>query len=117
MVDRRFPEGAAVTIIELTSPWEERLETSRQLKTDRYEALLSDLRAAGFCADFIPLEVGVRGIVNHHNKDSIKFMHSLGLIKSSAKAFISSISQKAVLSSYYIFLNRNEKQWSLVNNL
>ena len=72
------PETAStkrhITIIELTVPWEERLKASREYKIDKYTPLVSDLRAAGFSVDFIPLEVGVRGIINQENKESIKLI-------------------------------------------
>ena len=109
------PETAAtkhhITIIELTVPWEERLKTSRENKTDKYSSLVSDLQAAGFSVDFIPLEVGVRGIINKENKTSIKLIKKVSKSTVSLGSLISSISKRAVISSYYIFLSRNDQNW------
>ena len=80
-----------ITIIELTVPWEERLKASREHKTDKYSSLVSDLKAAGFSVDFIPLEVGVRGIINQENKASIKLIKNVSKSSVSLKSLTSSI--------------------------
>ena len=100
-----------ITIIELTVPWEERLRTSREHKTNKYSSLVSDIQAAGFSVDFIPLEVGVRGIIDQDNKESIKLIKKVSKSTVSLKSLISSISKRAVISSYYIFLSRNDQNW------
>ena len=103
-----------ISIIELTVPWEERLEISRELKTNKYTSLINDLKEAGFSVDFIPLEVGVRGIITKANKSSIKKIHQFTRdIKLSS--FTSLISKKAVIPSYYIFLNHNNHDWKTCN--
>ena len=104
-------EEPSITIIELTVPWEERIETSREIKTNKYSPLISDLSRAGYSVDFISLEVGTRGIITNENKHSIKKFHHFTK-EINLKTLTSNISKKTVISSYYIFLNRNNQNWA-----
>ena len=101
-----------IVIIELTCPWEERLDQAREHKTNKYSSLIKDIEETGHKVQSIPLEIGVRGIVNHQNKDSIKQIHSFTKQLQSQKKFTEKLSRQAVIASYFIFLNRNEKDWN-----
>ena len=103
----------AISLIELTVPWESRLEESRRLKTERYSSLISDIKLKGYKTDFIPLEVGVRGILNRENQESIRKISKLCNERTSSKSLHKSISKSAVSASYFIFLSRDEEAWNL----
>ena len=106
------PSGKpSITIIELTCPWEERLDQARDHKTDKYSSLTQDIKDTGHPVQFIPLEIGVRGIVNKQNKESIKQI-SYFTTNQNAKKLTENLSRQAVIASYYIFLNRNETDWN-----
>ena len=100
-----------VTIIELTCPWEERLDQAREHKTNKYASLINDLHEQGHAVIFIPLEIGVRGIINHKNRRSIQDIAHY-TVMNNPKALGKSLSRESVIASYYIFLNRNEKEWN-----
>ena len=97
-------------IIELTCPWEDRFKAAREHKTEKYTPLVNDIQNNGFSVEFIPLEIGVRGIINKDNKESIKDISEF--TKINAKALTKELSKQAVISSYFIFLNRNERDWN-----
>ena len=99
-----------ITIIELTCPWEERLDEARRLKTEKYTPLVTDIQQKGFSVEYFPLEVGARGIINKANKETIKDISIY--TNTNAKKLIKALSKQAVTSSYFIFLNRNERDWS-----
>ena len=99
-----------ITIIELTCPWEERFEQARDHKTEKYSALTQDIQEKGYGIQFIPLEVGVRGIVNKQNKESIKAISHFTF--ANKNQLTKKLSKQAVTASYYIFLNRNQTDWN-----
>ena len=53
----------AIILVELTVPWEDRLQYSNALKADKYADLTMDLEAKGYRTDLFPIEVGARGVV------------------------------------------------------
>ena len=99
-----------ITIIELTCPWEERFEQARDHKTEKYSSLIQDIQEKGYGIQFIPLEVGVRGIVNKQNKESIKTISHFTF--ANKNQLTKNLSKQAVTASYYIFLNRNQTDWN-----
>ena len=107
------PLVKVVTIIELTCPWEERLKEAREHKTNKYAPLINDIQEQGHAVIFIPLEIGVRGIINQENKTSIEDIAHY-TVMSSPKALGKSLSRESVIASYYIFLNRNEREWNSI---
>ncbi len=50
-----------VVLLELTFPWEDRLEEAFERKLAKYEGLVSECRQAGWRARCLPIEVGSRG--------------------------------------------------------
>ena len=101
-----------VIIIELTCPWEERLEKAREHKTEKYSSLIHDIQATGHEVAFIPLEIGVRGIINRSNKSSIREIAEYCRKETTPKQLTQELSKQAVTGSYFIFLSRNEKEWN-----
>ena len=99
-----------LVVIELTCPWEENLEDARQRKTNKYAPLINDIAQKGFSVEYFPLEVGARGIINKINKETLKDISLYTTINT--KNLIKNLSKQAVSASYYIFLSRNERDWS-----
>ena len=101
-----------IAIIELTCPWEDRLDISRKLKTDKYAPLVADLQfEAGYEVEFLPLEIGVRGIINKDNDGTLKRIIKYCKTGTTFKLLKSNLSKKAICASYYIFLSRDEMEW------
>ena len=72
---------------------------------------MADLKKS-YKTEFIPLEVGVRGIINKENRTSINKIAKLCTEKMFYKFLCDSISKAAVSSSYFIFLARDEEEWN-----
>ena len=66
----------AFILVELTVPWEDRIEASNVLKTEKYSGLAKDLDDSGFRVKLMPVEVGVRGLVE---KSAYTFLTQIGL--------------------------------------
>ena len=70
----------------------------------------ADIEQKGFSVEYFPLEVGARGIINKVNKETIKDISLY--TKINTKNLIKALSREAVIASYYIFLSRNERDWT-----
>ena len=72
--------------------------------------MTNDIQNNGFSVEYFTLEIGARGIVNKENKETIKDISIYTTIN--AKNLTKELSKQAVISSYFIFLNRNERDWN-----
>ena len=103
-------KNKTVEIAELTVPFETRLEISHKLKTEKYSHFSTDiskLKATRTC-----FEVGSRGLVNRDNRERLRRLHKFTDKSVKLKKFIENISYIRILSSYYIFIARNEPSWT-----
>ena len=66
----------AIILMDLTVPWEDRLQYINALKEDKYADLLMDLEAKGYGTDLFPIEVGARGVVG---RSIYAFLAKIGL--------------------------------------
>ena len=57
------PSRDAIILMELTVPWEDRLQYSNALKVEKYADLSMDLAEKGYRKDHFPIKVGARGVV------------------------------------------------------
>ena len=103
-------KNKAVEIAELTVPFETRLEISHKLKTEKYSHFVTDIK--NFKATLTCFEVGSRGMVNRDNKERLRRLHKFTDKSVKLKKFIENISYISILSSYYIFIARNEPSWT-----
>ena len=95
--------------VELTSPWEENMEKWYFEKHDRYNKLALQIRAGGWTAIPLCVEVGSRGYVNN------KWRHmtaALGMSKAESKRLRDQAGTVACRCSYYLYLNRGNREWS-----
>ena len=52
-----------IILIELTVPYESRIDHANVYKREKYSDLVKDMKEAGYKAEVIPVEVGARGFV------------------------------------------------------
>lgn len=52
-------------MLELTVPWEERMEEAQERKREKYQELVEDCRRNGWKTRCMPVEVGCRGFANY----------------------------------------------------
>ena len=87
-------------------PGETRIKISHNLKYQRYQHLVSDIR--GQTVNIIPFEIGAStGYVSYENKSHLKSLHKFCQKNIKLKKFTQNISALTVLSSYLIFNSRN----------
>ena len=94
-------------IIELTVPWEDRLEEAHELKAAKYAELVESVQSRGWQVRYFPVEVGARGFPAL----SVRRMFiELGLSSHVCKKAIRAVSSVAEDSSRWLWLKR-EQQW------
>ncbi len=120
-----FPQDVAVTtlrpdmvmlsrstktiyIVELTVPWEDRLEISHKLKATKYQDLVDEAHIKGWQATLFPIEVGCRGFPSSSTRYLLK---QLGLLPTHLKKAIKAIGATAETCSRWVWLKRRET-WS-----
>ena len=101
----------SIIICELTVPFELNIESARGRKLERYTQLAADINLKGFKCDLICFEVGSRGIITKDNKSQIYRIFKV-FNESKVKQHFNKISQIALVSSYIIYLARNEPKWN-----
>ena len=53
----------AFILVEMPVPWEDRIEASYVLKTEKYSDLVKDLEDSGFRVKLMPVEVRARDLI------------------------------------------------------
>ena len=94
-------------MVELTVPWETRIQESHERKMARYAELVSQCMDNGWVATCLPIEVGARGILGQSVWHCLKFFGFSGRVK---KKVVKDCSRKAEQASRWIWLRR-ESVW------
>ena len=99
-----------VYLFELTICFEKPggMEAANTRKYERYTALSSDIKEAGYSCMNIPFEVGSRGHLTLGNKSRLAIMHKLCKPSTTFSKFWKNISKTSLLCSYSIYLSRND---------
>jgi hypothetical protein len=61
-----------VTLFELSVPFERNIESTHELKVNRYRQLKVDIEDNGFKVDYYPVELGSRGFISKDNEARLK---------------------------------------------
>lgn len=99
--------GAAkkVVLLELTVPWEERMEEAHERKRGKYAELLEKCRSNGWNASCHPIEVGCRGFVG---QSLCRAYRMLGITGASQRGAIKSATDAAEMASRWLWIRRGE---------
>ena len=98
------------TILELTIPGETRIKEAHRLKSEKYQHFATDVKTHKVTV--IPFEIGSRtGQVTRENSKNVHTLHKFCQKDIKLKQFEKNISAVVVLSSYYIFNCRNERNF------
>ncbi|XP_061093280.1 uncharacterized protein LOC133125737 [Conger conger] len=95
-------------MLELTVPWEDRLEEAFERKLSKYAGLVSDCQQAGWRARCLPVEVGCRGFAA---RSLARAFISLGIVGERKRRAIRSTTDAAERASRWLWLKRGEP-WS-----
>ncbi|XP_074527636.1 uncharacterized protein LOC141791255 [Halichoeres trimaculatus] len=97
-----------VVLLELTVPWEERIEEANERKREKYAELVEECRGRGWRARCLPIEVGARGFAG---KSLCKAFSLLGITGAHKRKAICSSSEAAERASRWLWIQR-DKQWT-----
>ena len=108
-------EAKAITIVELTVPYESNIQKEHEYKTEKYQHLVSDLTRIGFTVTFFAIEVGCRGVITKQNKNRLhnlyKHLAQVPPKTRATKTLLKKLSVIASATSYAIFIARNFPNW------
>lgn len=96
---------ATLVIMELTVPWEDRMEMSNALKSDKYSDLVVDMEEKGYKVHFFAVEVGARGLVG---RSTYAFLRDIGLSSKERAKTMKRISRVVEASSHWLWLHRDK---------
>ena len=94
----------SILLIELTVPWEDRLEEVHELKMSKYEAIVTESRKKNWRAQVFAVEVGCRGFPG---KSLAWMLKKIGIPSLQRKKVIREISEEATRCSRWIWLQRS----------
>ena len=97
---------AKIFLIELTVPYESRIDAQHQFKLAKYEDLSKQLQREGYSSRVMPVEVGARGFVA---ASTFTLLGQLGIKGQKRKIAIKRISEMAEKSSSWLWTKRNER--------
>ena len=95
-------------IIELTVPWESRIDEAYERKKLKYSELCDDCRDKGWSVWCYPVEVGCRGFVG---TSTIRALRQIGLTGKERNKAINEMSDVAEKASSWLWLRRSESRW------
>ncbi|KAI4892962.1 hypothetical protein NFI96_004432 [Prochilodus magdalenae] len=98
-----------VLLVELTVPWEDRMEEGNERKRLKYDELVGDCRRKGWKARCEPIEVGCRGFAA---RSLCKIYTLLGITGAAKRKAIKSTTEAAERASRWIWIKRSEA-WAI----
>lgn len=95
-----------MVLIELTVPWEERMEEARERKLRKYQALIFESQGKGWKAWNLLVEVGCRGFAGKSLWRALGLLETEGPVR---KRLVANITKQAEAASQWIWIKRNER--------
>lgn len=94
-----------VVMLELTVPWEERMEEAYERKMAKYQLLVEECQKNGWRAWCMPVEVGCRGFAG---QSLWRAFRQLGITGMTRKRAVSEVCREAEKASRWVWLKRDE---------
>ncbi|XP_049324773.1 uncharacterized protein LOC125789951 [Astyanax mexicanus] len=94
-----------VLLLELTVPWEDRMEEANERKRLKYQELVEECQRKGWKAHCVPIEVGCRGFAA---RSLCKTYTLLGVTGAAKRRAIKSATEAAERASRWIWIKRSE---------
>ena len=94
-----------IIMIELTVPYECRIEEAHTFKTEKYSDLANDLKSRGHQVKIMAVEVGARGFVG---ASMYKLFQQLNISSKKRARALKSLGETAEKSSHWIWIRRND---------
>ncbi|XP_025752887.1 kinesin-like protein KIF2A [Oreochromis niloticus] len=90
-------------MLELTVPWEERIEEANERKRGKYQELVQECRGRGWKTFYEPIEVGCRGFAE---RSLCKVLGRLGVAGVAKKRAIQAVSEAAEKATRWLWIKR-----------
>ena len=97
-----------LVIVELTVPWEDRMEVANELKSSKYEELVKECENKGWKVWSLPVEIGPRGFVG---RSMWRMCKVLGINGSVKKLIVRKVIEAAERASSWLWIKRDSKEW------
>jgi len=97
-----------VVMVELTVPWEERIEESHELKRSKYEDLAQSCKSNGWNTQVFPIEVGCRGFPS---QSVWRMLGALGIKGAARKHTVHALGRTAEKASSWLWMLRSKREW------
>ncbi|KAK0150652.1 hypothetical protein N1851_008245 [Merluccius polli] len=94
-----------VVLLELTVPWEERMEEANERKRAKYTELVEECRRRGWRARCVPIEVGCRGFAA---RSLCKVYSLLGITGAHQRKAIKTTTEAAEKASRWLWIKRGD---------
>ena len=105
-----------LTLIELTVPFDNNINSANKMKTDKYENLVNDLESEGFTTRLYPIEISSRGLITKENslrlKEIMKSSMSRDVSAKELRTFFQRLQKSVIVCSYIIFHSKYESVWT-----
>ena len=96
-----------MVLIELTVPYESRIDEAHIFKTEKYRDLAKDLQKVGYKSSIFAVEVGARGFVGTSVYDLLCQVSISSRGRANAIRLLSETAEKG---SHWIWIKRNESE-------
>jgi hypothetical protein len=97
-----------MVMVELTVPWEERVEVSHEIKKGKYQDLADTCKERGWKTWVFPVEVGCRGFPS---QSVWKMLGAVGIKGGARNTAAHALGKAAERASSWLWLRRNEPTW------
>ena len=101
-------EARTVVMIELTVPWETRIEEANERKRTKYHPLVQECGQRGWKAWCLPVEIGSRGFPGQSLWKALRILGVTGAVR---KRICGDLSKTTEQASRWLWLKR-EEQWN-----
>ncbi|KAJ8014600.1 hypothetical protein DPEC_G00017320 [Dallia pectoralis] len=102
---KSFPGLSRIILLELTVPWEDRIEEAKERKGAKYVELEEECWNNGWRARCEPIEVGCRGFAG---QSLCRAYNILGITGASKRRAIKEVTEAAEVASRWLWLRRGE---------
>ena len=97
-----------MVLVELTVPWEERVEEAYKLKKTKYQDLAETCRVRGWKTTVFPVEVGCRGFPSY---STWRMLGAMGIKGRSRKTAAQALGRSAERASCWLWIRRSHQDW------
>ncbi|XP_076113419.1 uncharacterized protein LOC143081070 [Mytilus galloprovincialis] len=94
-----------VVLLELTVPWEDRIEEAYERKMAKYQQLIEDCKQRGWRTWCMAIEVGCRGFAG---QSMWRALRTLGVVGAERMKLITEVCREAEVASQWIWRKRDE---------